>query len=208
MAAVLAFFDTKLGRYVLIAAVAIAAAVAFGAWQRAIGYREAVDEYHVEEQKREREWLRVTAVRQSALFELREAYYALLAQRDLELQAKDRQREQEIDDLRKEIPTYVSTENTRSCPDVPRGYLLYRAAAAARANAAGPGPGPESGAHLEDAPSGVSLPTLAQTDLAQANAYRACADRHAAWLKYEADVEAWVEKVRHILRTTTPPPGD
>jgi hypothetical protein len=208
MAAVLAFFDTRLGRYLLLAAVAIAAAVAFGSWQRSIGYREAVDEYHAQETKRERAWLHIAAVRQGALLELRKAYDELNAQRDRELKAKDAERLQQINDLKKRIPTYVSPASTRSCPDVPRGYLLFRADAAARANSAGAPAGPESTAELEDTPSGVSLSTLAETDAGQADAYRACADRDAAWLKYEADVEAWAEKVRQILRSTSPPPGD
>lgn len=43
MTALLAFFETRLGQYVLMAIVAISAAVAFGAYERSIGFREGIE---------------------------------------------------------------------------------------------------------------------------------------------------------------------
>lgn len=205
MSAVLAFFGTTIGRYVLMAAVAIAAAVAFGARERAIGYKQAVDAYSVAEKKREDAWLDLMAKRQVAFNALEKKYAELSAQRDRELVAKDAQRLAELAALKKRIPAYVTPASTRSCPDVPRSYLLFRADAAAFANRETGAIPAASAAARGDAPetaSGVSLAELAGTDADQAGAYRACAERVEGWLKYKADVDAWLVDVKRVLGGT------
>lgn len=205
LAPFLAFFDTKLGRYVLMAAVAVAAAVAFAAHERAIGYKEAVDEAAVAEKKREDAYLALMAKRQAAFNALERKYAALSAQRDRELVAKDTQRLAELAALKKRIPSYVTPASTRSCPDVPRSYLLFRADAAAFANRQTGAIAPAGAAASGDAPetaSGVSLSDLAGTDADQASAYRACAERDEGWLKYKDDVEAWLVDVKRVLGGT------
>jgi hypothetical protein len=203
MSFVLAFFDTSLGRYVLMAAVAIAAAVAFGAHERAIGYKEAVDAYAIQEKKRDDAYLALMARRQTAFSALEKKYSELSAQHDRELVAKDGQRMAELAALKKRIPTYVTKASTRSCPDVPRSYLLFRADAAAFANRQASAIAPAAAAASGDAAqtaSGISLDDLSGADADQAGSYRACAERDEAWLKYKADVEAYVADVQRVLK--------
>jgi hypothetical protein len=199
MAIILAFFDTPLGKWILIAAVAIAAAIAFGTHERSVGYRLAMDQIDEQRRKEETEYLRIMGVRQAAYNALQAKFQALTAQHEVELKAAEQKRLDDLAALKKGIPDYVSAEATRSCPDVPRGYLMFRASAAAFANSTRASPAADAGAHAADAPSGVSLSTLADTDAGQAGAYRACVERQSGWLKYRDDVEAWAAEVSRIL---------
>jgi hypothetical protein len=85
---------------------------------------------------------------------------------------------------------------------VPRSYLLFRADAAAFANRAIAAIPAAAGPEPVETASGVSLPALTDTDAGQASAYRACAERDEGWLKYKADVDAYVVDVKRVLGGT------
>jgi hypothetical protein len=168
MGIVLAFFDTKLGKYLLMAAVAIAAALAFGAHERGIGYREAMDKVDLQRQAEEKAYLALMVKRQNAFNAIEKKYAELTASREGELQAKDKQRVAELAALMKRGSEHVTPASTRSCPDVPRSYLLFRADAAAFANRATAAIPTAAGAEPVETASGVSLPALTDTDAGQA----------------------------------------
>lgn len=100
--------------------------------------------------------------------------------------------------LQRKVPTYVTRVQADRCTDVPRGYLLLRRDAAAFANGAADGLAAPAPAAPDDSPSGVSLAPvagepasgtyLADTDVAQAAAFRSLAQR----LK---DTDVWAESV-------------
>lgn len=201
--AVLAFFGSPLGRWLLIAGMVVAAAVAFGAHERSIGYREAMDHVHAQRQAEERAYLEILAKRQAAFAKLTAEQAVLTEKHEEELKAKDRKRLADLEDLKGRIPTYVSTLSTRACPDLPMGYVLHRRNAADLANgrdASAPEPSPE----LAAATTGISLSAIADTDAGQAGAFRACTQRVKAWEEYADQVEAWSRAVNLILTGTSP----
>lgn len=199
-APVLAFFDTTLGKYLLMALVAIATAVAFGAWQRSIGYREAMDQVNAQREEESRAWLAVMARRGVAFQALQEKHVALTAQHEQELRAAEERRRNDINALKNRIPTYVPIEVLRDFPGLPGGYLMLRADAAALANGSPVATTPAPSADAARAPSGVSLADLAVLDADQAAAFATCRARVDGWLKYHADVEAWAAEVSRALQ--------
>lgn len=90
---------------------------------------------------------------------------------------------------------YVAPALTKSCPDVPRGYLLWRSAAAAYANGADFPPAPNPSDLSLAFPSGVSLGTLSDTDLAQAAAFRDALQWGNGWKQYAANVGDYCDAV-------------
>lgn len=198
MSAVLAFFGTRLGQYTLMAAVAIATAVAFGAYERSIGYREAMDHAFEQRKAEEDAYLAIMAKRARAFAALTAKYAQLSAKHETDLKEAERKRLADLEALKGKVPAYVPA-NARSCRDLPVGYLLFRHNAADEANGRDP-TAPEPSAELAAAASGVPLPALAVTDADQANAFRACTDRVKGWEQYAADVETWAASVNAILK--------
>jgi hypothetical protein len=164
------------------------------------------------ERERVRLQKRADDIAQDALDGLAASLIQQQLDREAELQAAEERR---LDDLAKlKGKAHVTPVEAARCPDVPRSYLLFRAAAAAYANGADDPAPAAAGAIPSDAPSGVSLapvdgapavgPVLSETDTGQAGAYRVCAERNKAWLKYKADVDAYSLEVTRILKGDSP----
>lgn len=200
--AILAFFAGPIGRWLVMLALAAAAAATFGIHERSIGYREAVDAYAERDRKLEEAYLAVMAKRQAAFAALQTQVTQLTAKHELELKAKDQKRLADLENLKKEMPSYVSTKSA-ICPAVPLGYLLWRGNVAAYANgndSRAPAPGTE----LADTPSRFSLTDVSRLDAGQASAFKACRDRVKGWEQYSADVDAWAVNVNKVLKGETP----
>lgn len=198
MGVVLAFLDTRLGKYVLMAAVAIAAAVAFGVHERNLGYQHAMEQVAKERKAEEAAYLRMLAARAAAFNALNAKFGALRDQRDREFKDGQTKLAAAVAELKEKRSAYVSTLSTRACPDLPAGYLLHRRNAADIANGK-PASAPEPSPELAAASTGVSLPAIARTDEDQAFAYRGCQQLVAGWQTYYLDVQAWKLEVDKIL---------
>lgn len=140
------------------------------------------------------------ALAQKKLDDARTQNVQLQLDRNDELAAAEAKRVADLADLRKRMPAYVS-HLTLPDADVPRGYILWRSAAAAFANGADGAapPGPAEGSL--DGPSGIPFATLAETDAAQADAFRAAVAWGRGWQTYARDLKAACETDLSILTT-------
>lgn len=195
MTAVLAFLGGPIGRWLVIAL--IAASVVFAAYQRgsAAGYKEAADEIHTAYRKQEQAWLAAMARKQSALDKLTADFDKRAAELEKELQGKEAERLALLKKLRERIPNVQACVGDR----ISRSYELFRNDAARWANDGEDPPAAPAGADLAATPSDVSSGELAEADLGQAAAFRACKERDEGWRKYVAEVEAWHVEVNRAL---------
>ena len=201
----LAFLRTAWGFLKLIpwqvwAALAAALAIMyFGHIRYKAGYAraEAVYQAHFRDLERQRD--EANKAVQKALAERNEAAEKLKKAHEEALAEAEAKRLKDLADQKRRLTANVTTESTRSCPDVPRSYILFRVDAAAFANGVGGAETAGTAAGVEPEGSGVSLPALAETDLAQANAFREAVTWGEAWRDYADRTKQTCEQAFEVL---------
>jgi hypothetical protein len=194
--AVLAFLGGPIGRWLVIGAIALAAAFAWGEKRNASGYERGINKGYAEMKAREDAWLAAMARKQTNLNALTKDFDKRTAELEGKLQGKEAERLAALKKLRERIP------NVQACAgggSLSTGYILFRDDAARWANDGGDPPAATAGADAAGAPSTVSSAELAEVDLGQAAAFRACKERNDAWRQYAAEVEVWSSEVNKVL---------
>lgn len=179
---------------------AIAAAVAFHFYDRGAYADRQVEAAKVAwaaSQKRAQE--RGDAIANAKLAELQRQVDSNREHAQAKLEAQEKDAAAKLAALKGAFPRYVTPTQLARCPDVPRGLLRYGADLAAFANGGDPAGTPPA-ADADDAPSGVSVPAIADALAGQAGAYRSCRDRVAAWEQHATDLNRWCSSVIDILR--------
>lgn len=183
------------------AALGIALAVLyFGHTRYKAGYAEAEGHYIARFHELERQAALARLEVQQALKERDAIAEELKLEHEKQLAEAETKRLKDLEAQKRRLTANVTTENTRSCPDLPRSYILFRHAAADHANATDRGPetvGATAG--VEPEPSGVSLPSIAETDLAQADAFREAVTWGTAWRDYAERTKTTCEAQFEIL---------
>lgn len=168
------------------------------------GYSTAEGHYQAEFKRLEAEREAATRYAQEAIDAHAREIAAQRLEQERALLAAEQRRLRELADLRRRLTIHVTAENTRSCPDLPRVYLLHRHDAAAYANRVERAEVAGTSAEPESEPSGVSLPALAETDIAQADAFRQAVTWGEGWRDYALTTKKSCEQTFAVLTEQKP----
>lgn len=192
---ILAFLAGPIGRWLVIALIAVTAAFAWGERRNADGYKEAADEIHAAYRKQEQAWLAAMGRKQVALNKLTADFDRRAKELEGQLAKKERERLEALRKLRERIPNVQACVGDR----ITRSYELFRNDAARWANDGVDPPAAPASTEPDKTPSDVSSGELAEADLGQAAAFRACKERVEGWEKYRLEVDAWHAEVNRAL---------
>lgn len=159
-----------------------AAAYAYGLSEHHIGYKEAKDEDAKIAEAKQKAQDAANALANAKLFSV--AYTAQKQADFLAWKLEDEKKDNAVQlaAAKSKEPNYVSPLALGgNDPILPRGYILWRVDTAAYANGIDFPDAPAAPAGTLGQPSGVSLSTFSDVDLAQATAFREAVQWGSAW---------------------------
>lgn len=190
--------------YAVVAVVTAIFAVHVHLLNKAVDEQKQVDEAQcAAEKKAERDARdRANALANAQLAEKARALAIARESAELDRQREEARHQAELLDLQRRKDAYVGPNVLKDsrCSDVPRGYLLWRTDTAAFANGAQLPAGPQAKDGPLDEPSGVSLSALADTDLAQADAFRKARQWGSEWRDYALELKTYCEDTLTTLK--------